>query len=83
MLLSYLLSSEHAYRLNETEAHLPQIPCHPIGYGVAKNLLGFIAYIIMICVCIFDSNKKDNLLKIANFRKMDAIENVTFKTLFN
>nr|XP_022329273.1 N-acetylated-alpha-linked acidic dipeptidase 2-like [Crassostrea virginica] len=34
-------ATEHAYRLNETEAHLPQIPCHPIGYGVAKNLLGY------------------------------------------
>jgi hypothetical protein len=31
-----------AYRLNETdpEADLPKIPCHPIGYGVAKTLIG-------------------------------------------
>lgn len=34
---------ETAYRLNESDPNtmLPKIPCHPIGYGVAKTLMRY------------------------------------------
>ncbi|XP_061183780.1 N-acetylated-alpha-linked acidic dipeptidase 2-like [Saccostrea echinata] len=38
-------ATENAYRLNESdsEAELPKIPSHPIGYGVAKTLIGYMS----------------------------------------
>lgn len=39
----FFLSIETAYRLNESDPNtmLPKIPCHPIGYGVAKTLMRY------------------------------------------
>lgn len=36
-------SIETAYRLHESDPNtmLPKIPCHPIGYGVAKTLMRY------------------------------------------
>ncbi|XP_056023072.1 N-acetylated-alpha-linked acidic dipeptidase 2-like [Ostrea edulis] len=38
-------ATENAYRLNESdpEAQLPKITAHPIGYGVAKTLIGYMS----------------------------------------
>ncbi|ESN94716.1 hypothetical protein HELRODRAFT_185132 [Helobdella robusta] len=34
-------ATEHAYRLNISEADLPKIPCQPIGYDDARKLLRY------------------------------------------
>jgi len=34
-----LIDTESAFRLNVSEANLPRIPVHPIGYDDAKILL--------------------------------------------
>nr|XP_034326256.1 N-acetylated-alpha-linked acidic dipeptidase 2 [Crassostrea gigas] len=38
-------ATETAYRLNESDPNtmLPKIPCHPIGYGVAKTLMSYMS----------------------------------------
>ena len=35
----HIVISDSAYRMNERNADLPQIPVHPIGYGDAYMLL--------------------------------------------
>jgi len=38
-----LLYTDSAFRLNVSEANLPRIPAHPIGYDDARVLLGYVS----------------------------------------